>query len=1092
MAEFRLQHKETITPDRVMEFHISGRAREKYNFDESLFSITGNVIISNIYGARVFADKINSVSNKGIKASDVFAMGLMDEILHFVIAEHRTKSAPNLFKDIIKNVIEVVGEKELDKTILTFIKEFPGSSIIKGKETPKHLLYRKNKHGVSYKEIIVEEMLLLHISNLNPALYQFQDLFDESGLRKSSKYDILIEGCRKIASSIPAMKVGKVKSGASLYDLLRASALAHPDSIADQLKFMMSNWGLLISDFNIKMLKAMDSIKEDNKPGYFHHNGPVETFTQTYDGQQEDIENFTMDKHWMPNVILIAKSTMVWLDQLSKKYNREIYKLCQIPDEELDILAEEGFNGLWLIGLWNRSEASKKIKQRCGNSEAVASAYSLFNYDINQGLGGWEGIESLRSRCAKRGIRLASDMVPNHTGIDSEWVRSKPDYFIQSSNPPFPSYTFNSENLSDDPNIGIYLEDHYYSKEDASVVFKRVDFNNGDTRYIYHGNDGTMMPWNDTAQINFLNAEVREAVIQDILHVAKNFPIIRFDAAMTLAKKHIQRLWFPKPGHGGDIASRSDYSISQEEFDRLLPVEFWREVVDRIAVEAPDTLLLAEAFWMLESYFVRTLGMHRVYNSAFMNMLKNEENQKYRESLINTIVFDPDILKRYVNFMNNPDEDTAFEQFGSGDKYFGVCTLMITLPGLPMFGHGQIEGYKEKYGMEYSKAYWNEDVDEGLVNGHKHLIFPLMRKRGLFSEVENFNLYPLIDCHGHTNDNVFAYSNNNNGDHSLVLYNNNFNSAVGWVNHSEEKLVKNSENRYTSTTTLSSAMGLHFEENHFVMFTNQRDGLTYIRSSKQVCEQGLFFDLKGYESQVFLDIIEVQDVKECYYAKLNHSLDGQGVKDIHLAIRIIALGEVYNITKELFSSEKITPAELEKYLTKVKAEKIYEKIVKKLDTEKGMVLISTLITRISKHLKVDIASEWLFSSFMDNMGDLKLIEFLKENKKLSFNELLQNDIVSESIGVHKFDNIHWFSQDSYTKTLDYIISICGTKTVNKKKAMDIMKESGFKMNNLLILTSEHTQPDPIKTQSKKPATKKTVTQKLTEKKAVIKKAVTQK
>jgi hypothetical protein len=44
------------------------------------------------------------------------------------------------------------------------------------------------------------------------------------------------------------------------------------------------------------------------------------------------------------------------------------------------------------------------------------------------------------------------------------------------------------------------------------------------------------MPWNDTAQLNYLLPEVREAVIQTIIHVARNFPIIRFDAAMTLAK----------------------------------------------------------------------------------------------------------------------------------------------------------------------------------------------------------------------------------------------------------------------------------------------------------------------------------------------------------------------------------------------------------------------------------------------------------------------------------------------------------------------------------------------------------------------------
>ena len=142
--------------------------------------------------------------------------------------------------------------------------------------------------------------------------------------------------------------------------------------------------------------------------------------------------------------------------------------------------------------------------------------------------------------------------------------------------------------------------------------------------------------------------------------------------------------------------------MSAKQFDDAIPNEFWREVVDRIAQEAPDTLLLAEAFWMLEGYFVRTLGMHRVYNSAFMNMLKKEENQKYKDSIKNTLNFDPQVLKRFVNFMNNPDEESAVAQFGKGDKYFGVCTLMVTMPGLPMFGHGQIEGFEEKYGMEYT------------------------------------------------------------------------------------------------------------------------------------------------------------------------------------------------------------------------------------------------------------------------------------------------------------------------------------------------------------------------------------------------------
>src|SRR6185503_19575832 len=116
-----------------------------------------------------------------------------------------------------------------------------------------------------------------------------------------------------------------------------------------------------------------------------------------------------------------AKSTYVWLDQLSKAYGRPIERLDQIPDEELDRLARFGFGGLWLIGLWQRSPASQRIKQLRGNPEAVASAYSLDDYRIADDLGGEAAYENLRDRAWARGVRLASDMVPNHMGLDSRW-----------------------------------------------------------------------------------------------------------------------------------------------------------------------------------------------------------------------------------------------------------------------------------------------------------------------------------------------------------------------------------------------------------------------------------------------------------------------------------------------------------------------------------------------------------------------------------------------------------------------------------------------------------------------------------------------
>jgi hypothetical protein len=114
----------------------------------------------------------------------------------------------------------------------------------------------------------------------------------------------------------------------------------------------------------------------------------------------------------------MAKNVYVWLHQLSRKYRRSIYRLDQIPDEELTLLARWGFTGLWLIGVWERSLASKRIKELLGDPDAVASAYSLFDYQIASDLGGEEAFQDLKDRAWRRGIRMASDMVPNHVGMN--------------------------------------------------------------------------------------------------------------------------------------------------------------------------------------------------------------------------------------------------------------------------------------------------------------------------------------------------------------------------------------------------------------------------------------------------------------------------------------------------------------------------------------------------------------------------------------------------------------------------------------------------------------------------------------------------
>jgi len=874
-----------------MEFHISRQVRDKYQFDQSLYALDGNILFADLYAIRLFVNKVNQQRDLlhfpelTLKSGQVNALGLIDEIFHYVVYLFKQQVSKSALADALTALTSSLGAKKTDEVLALFLKEFPPLAVYTKKQTAEEYL-EANTKGVPNRLLVLEELLIHYITIHNPALDQCAEFFESPLLDENRGFHQVYDELQTFFADLP----GFGPQGQTLVELLLSPARHVPHSLTGQLEYIREHWASFLGEYFYRILSGLDLIKEENKLSF---GGPGPAQVPAYDlaallaaGMDADRVAFSPDREWMPGCVLIAKNTYVWLDQLSRKYQRIITRLDEIPGEELDVLAAAGVTGLWLIGLWERSRASAQIKRLCGNPEAIASAYSLYAYDIASDLGGDAAYAGLRDAAWQRGIRLASDMVPNHMGIDSPWVIQHPDWFLGLDRSPYPSYAFNGENLSADPGVVIQIEDHYFTKTDAAVVFRRIDRASGNTRYIYHGNDGTSMPWNDTAQLDYLKAEVREVVYQTILSVARKFPIIRFDAAMTLAKKQVKRLWFPEPGQGGAIPSRSEHALTHEQFETAMPEEFWRNVVDRIAVEAPDTLLLAEAFWMMEGYFVRTLGMHRVYNSAFMHMLRDENNTGYKQLLKNTLEFEPEILKRYVNFMNNPDEKTAVEQFGKGDKYFGVCTLMATFPGLPMLGHGQIEGFAEKYGMEYRRAYMDEVVDNNLIERHRREIFPLLRHRNQFSGVENFWLFDFNDASGQVNDNVYAFSNGQGSERNLVLFNNNYSSTEGWIKTSTTRLTS-SRNR-KARIELVQSLGLPRGVRQFVIFSDHSTGLQYIRPLKGLHDEGFHIHLNGYEYHVFHDFRVVSSDTAHDYQRLVDFLGERGVPDVNAA-----LGELF-------------------------------------------------------------------------------------------------------------------------------------------------------------------------------------------------------
>ncbi|MEO0126414.1 MAG: alpha-amylase family glycosyl hydrolase [candidate division WOR-3 bacterium] len=1005
----------------MFEFHISRECRKKYKFDRYLFQLSGNVVFTDITAVKKFADKWNKNRKyKGkdlISPADLNAMGLIDEILHLVVQRYQIEKNHDAFKKALDYLNKKFSQKAVFDLIKEFIKLFPPISVYLKRETIGEYLNGKTEHTPNIL-ITLQEILMLNLANENPAFLQFKELFDDEKLKNLTEYKKVIFELEEFFKTQPTY--GPYNQ--PLVELLKYPMRAAPNSLAGQLLYIKQHWKLILSPelldrLTMRILVSLDFIREEKKeriPGP----GPtlVPEFTpgsEVYTDIHSDEPRFTPDTDWMPKVVMIAKHTYVWLYQLSKKYNREIKRLDQIPDEELKILSDWGFNAIWLIGIWERSKASAKIKKLCGNPDAIASAYSIYDYTVAQELGGELAFNNLKQRALNYNIRIAVDMVPNHTAIDSKWIKEHPDWFIQRDSSPFFNYRFNGPNLSDDPEIEIYIEDGYYNRTDAAVVFKLIERKTGKVRYIYHGNDGTSTPWNDTAQLNFLLPEVREAVIQKIIEIARKSPIIRLDAAMTLTKKHYHRLWFPEPGKGGDIPSRTEYSMTNVQFNKLFPKEFWREVVDRITREAPDTLLLAEAFWLMEGYFVRNLGMHRVYNSAFMNMLKMEQNREYHQVLKNVLDYNPEILRRFVNFMSNPDELTAVQQFGKDDKYFGVCIMMATMPGLCMFGHGQIEGFQEKYGMEYYRSYWDEKADEYLIKRHEREVFPLLKKRHLFSGVDNFCLYDFFDNKGTINENVFAYSNGSESERILVVYNNRYQEAQGWIKGSDRFHTKN----------LCEGLNLHCTEGTYYLCRDNRDNLFYLVNPIILAKQGWFIKLGAYKYHIFMEFKEIQDNQDKDFKKLFEFLDGNGFLNIDWTLAGMKAIERIERVKEYIKLSDFLTAEFPLY-------SYIENIIRKPRDLKDLILYTPLAIIIEQgHL------------IFEDKSNLSNFFKLAEVKNFMF--------------VHTYEDIEWFNKERLELLLSVLLVDIISRKVKETGTLqpDEFKPYWTKINQLLSLAS---------------------------------------
>ncbi len=229
--------------------------------------------------------------------------------------------------------------------------------------------------------------------------------------------------------------------------------------------------------------------------------------------------------------------------------------------------------------------------------------------------------------------------------------------------------------------------------------------------------------------------------------------------------------------------------------------------------------------------------------------------------------------------------------------------MLSTLPGLPMFGHGQIEGFTERYGMEFKRARMEEHPNEGLIGGHQYHIAPLLKNRALFAESANFVLYDFWTDSGTVDENVFAYSNRLNDQRALILYNNRYGNTHGTIHISAASMDKGSGQ--LQQRSLSEGLGIPDDGSVIFAFRDTARGLEYLRRATDLVHHGLTLDLRGYQYVVLLHWRELRSTADQPWDRLCDALHGGGVHSVDEALLKLRLRPLHDALHQAINTSNV-------------------------------------------------------------------------------------------------------------------------------------------------------------------------------------------
>ncbi len=318
-------------------------------------------------------------------------------------------------------------------------------------------------------------------------------------------------------------------------------------------------------------------------------------------------------------------------------------------DTELDQLAEQGFEWIWLLGVWQTGRAGQRVSRTepawqasfraclpdLVTEDISGSCFAITHYQVDARLGGNAALQTLRRRLNTRGMRLMLDFVPNHTALDHPWVKQNPEFYIRR----------NHAELTNEPQNYIALE----TKQGQQV--------------FAYGRDPYFSGWPDTVQLDYSNPALQTAMQAELQNIATLCDGLRCDMAMLVLPEVFQRTW------------------------GLTIEAFWPSAITAVHAQFPDFVFLAEVYWDME-WTMQQQGFDYAYDKRLYDRLRDQHAPSVRQHLLADLSYQNGLTR----FLENHDEPRAAATFMPPAAHQAAAIITYLAPGMRFFHEGQLEG----------------------------------------------------------------------------------------------------------------------------------------------------------------------------------------------------------------------------------------------------------------------------------------------------------------------------------------------------------------------------------------------------------------